>query len=257
MLDFKEWNKVFDYLRHRHDTWYIFKDFLNIVIDNFTIPDETPMFKNDDKYNDDEINYFGELFQVYIQSMQKILEKKNYCDFLGEWWESDQNMTNKFKAQFFTPMNVCELMTDLTVLPDGEDDVKVMTDCCCGSGRFGIVYHDKRPYDWFFLADLDEYAVKMTIVNMLLHGMRGVVAWQNTLTEEVFGVWVVSPDLLSYGGLPYVVPYGTDLEGALALLPKGNHVEAQKPEVKQVMETPSKQEIQADDDIGGLDKWMK
>ena len=265
MLDFKEWNKVFDYLSHRHDTWYVFKDFLNLVIDNFTIPGETPMFKNDDKYNDDEIEWFGELFQVYIQSMQKILEEKNYCDFLGEWWESDQNMTNKFKAQFFTPMNICELMTEMTVISEENDDsIKVMTDCCCGSGRFGLVYHDKRPYDWFFLADLDEYAVKMTIVNMLLHGMRGVVAWQNTLTQEVFGVWVVTPDLLSYCGLPYVVPYGTDLEGALKLLPTGRQVETQKlepPIEKTEKESPiyasPTNKIITEETIGGLDKWMK
>jgi hypothetical protein len=172
-------------------------------------------------------------------------------------------MTNKFKAQFFTPMNVCELMTEITVLSDASDDnIKVMTDSCCGSGRFGIVYHDKRPYDWFFLADLDEYAVKMTIVNMLMHGMRGVVAWQNTLTQEVFGVWVVSPDVFSYGGLPYVVPYGTDLEGALQFLPKvsvdmtgvHNHMTSDV-DVLDVKDEAEK--IDLETTRGGLDKWMK
>jgi hypothetical protein len=27
---FTKWNKAFDKLRHQHDTWYIFKDFLEI-----------------------------------------------------------------------------------------------------------------------------------------------------------------------------------------------------------------------------------
>ena len=33
---FKEWNKVFTKLRYRHETWYIFRDFLDLTIDNYT-----------------------------------------------------------------------------------------------------------------------------------------------------------------------------------------------------------------------------
>ena len=47
--------------------------------------------------------------------------------------------------------------------------------------------------------DLDDYAVKMTLLNMVMHGMRGVVAHMNTLTQEVFNCWQVTPYL--NGGL--------------------------------------------------------
>lgn len=248
---FKEWNKIFTKLRYRHETWYIFRDFLDLTIDNFTIPNQTPLFENTGKYTDKEYEYFGELFTVYIQTMNEQLQTKPYYDFLGEWWESDQNMTNKFNAQFFTPMNVCELM-DTMVIATGEKEgrltgeANVMYDCCCGSGRFGLVHQHHRPQDYYFMNDLDQYAVKMTILNMLFHGMQGVVAHMNTLTEEVFSCWRVTPFLFEFGGLPYVVPYGKDLKGALSFLPRGDVV---TPSVETKMTDKQK-------NIGGLDKWL-
>ena len=218
--DFTEWNKAFDKLRHKHDTWYIFRDFLDMTIDNFTIPDQQPLFENKDKYTEEEYGYFGELFTAYVHHMDKALETKLYYDFLGTWWENDVNMTNKFKAQFFTPVDVCDIMVALTVGDDTEGEPKTMYDCCCGSGRFGLAYHHYRPKDYFFFNDLDQYAVKMTILNMLFHGMQGVVAYMNTLTEEVFECWRVTPFWGLYGRMPYVVPYGSDLWGALSFLPR-------------------------------------
>jgi type I restriction enzyme M protein len=218
--DFTEWNKAFDKLRHKHETWYIFRDWLDLTIDGFTLPNNTPLFENEGMYTEKEYGYFGELLQAFLNSMSKELETKPHYDFLGEWWESDQNMTNKFRAQFFTPMNVVELMTTMAIESGHySDSPMVMHDCCCGSGRFGLAYHTKRPQDYFMFQDLDQYAVKMTIVNMLVHGMRGVVAHANTLTNEVFNCWRVSP-FLDFGGLPYVVPYGKNLGDACSFLPK-------------------------------------
>ena len=245
---FTEWNKAFDKLRHRHDTWYVFRDFLDIVIDGFTIPDCEPMFKNREKYKEEEMGYFNDLFQAYLRGMQKALKTRDYFDFLGEWWESDVNMTNKFKAQFFTPIDVCMLMEELTINDDMTEEPQTMYDCCCGSGRFGLVHHHLRPQDFFFFNDLDEYAVKMTIVNMIMHGMRGVVAHMNTLTEEVIMCWQVTP--YWNGGLGYVVPYGTDLRGAKCMLPRGKMIEAPTPKpVFNTMDSDKKR-------VGGLDAWL-
>ena len=201
---FTKWNKAFDKLRHKHDTWYIFRDFLDLTIDNFTVPGMTPLFQNKDKYTEEEYNWFGEMFIAYVETMDEQLQKKPYFDFLGEWWESDVNMTNKFKAQFFTPQDVASLMVDLTVDESLGEESRVMYDCCCGSARFGLAWHDRRPMDYFFFQDLDDYACKMTVLNMLLHGMRGVVAHMNTLTREVFWCCRVSPYNVS--PMPYVIP---------------------------------------------------
>lgn len=246
----KQWDKAFDKLRHKHETWYIFRDWLDLTIDNFTIPDQTPMFENKDKYTKEEYELFGEMFIAYTGIMRDALQTRPYYDFLGEWWESDQNMTNKFRAQFFTPMNVVELMTSIT-LADGElpDTPLVMNDCCCGSGRFGLAYHNQRPQDYFVFQDLDSYAVKMTLLNMLVHGLRGVVAYGNTLTEEVYGCWRVTPYLFEWGGMPYLVPFGDDFVGACSFLPSGCMVEA--PVLDDIVSATG-----SDKRSGSLDAWL-
>lgn len=242
---FKEWNRAFDRLRHQHDTWYIFRDFLDMTIDNFTIPGCDPLFKNKDRYTEEEYEWFGDLWTAYVEAMNEALETRPYYDFLGSWWESDVNMTNKFKAQFFTPLDVTDLMVQLTLTDDLSDEPRVMYDCCCGSGRFGLSWNHARPQDYYAFQDLDDYAVKMTIVNMLMHGMRGVVAHMNTLTRECFWCCRVSP----YGdvyGLPYVVPYGRNWRDACRFLPKQEYkVEAPKPSVTH--------EVTGG---GGLDAWL-
>jgi hypothetical protein len=74
---------------------------------------------------------------------------------------------------------------------------------------------------------------------------------------------VVTPDLFSYGGLPYVVPYGTDLEGALKLLPSGRQVEMQKlelpiekPEHESPIYTSTAIREITEEAHGGLDRWL-
>ena len=251
-VDFSAWNEPFDKLRYKHDTWYIFRDWLDLTIDNFTIPDQEPLFRNKDKYTDEEYGWFGDMFVAYLNIMNEALEEKPYYDFLGEWWEGDQNMTNKFKAQFFTPVDVCDLMSQLVLSEDLGDEVRVMNDPCCGSGRFALAHHRYRPQDFFMLNDLDDYAVKMTVVNMLVHGMRGVVAHQNTLTEEVFWCCQVTPFLFEYAGLPYVVPYGTDLVGACKMLPRRDvvNVPTEQPTITEI------NTIDSDKKLGGLDAWL-
>jgi hypothetical protein len=260
---FTKWNKAFDKLRHQHDTWYIFKDFLDMTIDNFTLPGMPPLFTHKDKYTKEEYAIFGELFAAYVQTMDEVLQSKPYYDFLGAWWESDVNMTNKFRAQFFTPQDVASLMADLVL--DDElwgDEPRVMYDCCAGSARFGLAYHHKRPMDMFFFQDLDDYAVKMSVLNMLMHGMSGVVAHMNSLTREVFWCCRVNPYPGLYGPLPYVVPYGVDLIGALQFLPKvsvdmtgvHNHMTSDV-DVLDVKDEAEKIDLKTT--RGGLDAWMK
>lgn len=253
MTDYTEWNKPFEKLRYKHDTWYIFRDWLDLTIDNFTIPEQTPLFSNKEKYTEEEYELFGEMFTGYLKIMQRELENRPYYDFLGEWWEGDQNMTNKFKAQFFTPTDVCDLMCDLTLATDMGDECQVMNDPCCGSGRFALVHHHHRPQDMFMLNDLDEYAVKMTVVNMLVHGMRGVVAHQNTLTGEVFSCFQVTPYLFEFGGVPYVVPFGSDLKGACSMLPREEiiTIDSDKSVEKLVTDKTGVTKKK-----GGLDDWL-
>jgi len=258
MTDFKKWNKIIKKLTYKHNTFQIFKDYLDIIIDNFTIPDQTPLFQHHERYTEQEHRYFAELYKEHVNIMQTMLEEKEYYDFPGEWWESDQNLTNKDTEQYFTPPDIADLMCELLEVDSLSSDCCTMHDCCCGSGRFALAYHKYRPNDWFFLVDIDEIAVKMTLVNMLFHGMRGVVCHGNALTREVFSCWVVTPSLLEYCGVPYVVPYGKDIGCALSFLPREvvpvNTTDSDNPADKT---KKSDRKEQTDKTVRGLDAWLK
>lgn len=77
----KMWDKAFDTLRHKHETWYIFRDWLDLTLDNFTIPDQTPLFENKDKYTKEEYELFGEMFIAYTGIMRDALETRPYYVF--------------------------------------------------------------------------------------------------------------------------------------------------------------------------------
>ena len=93
--------------------------------------------------------------------------------------------------------------------------------------------------------------MKMTVLNMFFHGIRCVFGYLNTFISIVFWCCQVTPFLYEYGGMPYVVPYGTDIEGALSMLPRGKTVEA-----------PSVNTIDSDNqgndnkNKGVLDAWL-
>jgi type I restriction enzyme M protein len=250
-IDFKQWNKLIRTLTYKHNTFNVFKDYLDIIIDQWTIPDQETLYKTPEKYTEKDYHVFMKLFKEHLHIMREELEKKDYYDFLGEWWESDQNLTNKDTEQYFTPHDVTLLMCELLNLEEMGDKIGTMHDCCCGSGRFALAYHKYRPNDWFFLVDVDEVAIKMTLINMVLHGMRGVVCWGNALTRKCFQCWVVSPSLLEYGGLPYIVPMGENIGEALAYLPMDSITEA--PTNSNVEEINT---VDNDKKIGGLDAWL-
>jgi type I restriction-modification system DNA methylase subunit len=221
MTSFKTWNNIIKNLTYNHNMFEVFQDYLNIIIDGYTIPNQKPLFQHKDRYTPEEQKIFIELFHEQLKIMEKELQNKKTYDFLGEWWESDQNLTNKGTEQYFTPQDICTVMSELTLgmKPVLDDNSKVMHDCCCGTGRFALSHHQFRPQDWYFLVDIDETATKMCILNMLLHGMRGVVVHGNALTREVFQCWQITPSLFEYSGLQYVVPCGTDLKQAVGCLP--------------------------------------
>ena len=213
MKMFKKFNKIFDKIASsgKRETHTIFKDWLNMTIDKWTLPNNKPLFTQNKRYTQQEYNYFAELYIVYIKSMQKQLLQHNYFDFLGEWWESEKDLTDKFKGQYFTPHHVVQLIAELTVDTTIKQP-RIFYDCCCGSGRFALAHHSLRPLDYFVLEDLDDFACKMTIMNMLHHGLVGVVTHKNSLTNEEYESWRVN-EFFNNTGVLSVRPVRSEREG--------------------------------------------
>lgn len=198
--------KIFDKLTNQYDPNTIFNEFLDYCIDInlFTTINQNLDFQGREKY------YF-EMFTEWIKITNDALNnpsnninssKNGWYDYLGIFYENI--VQTKYKAgargQFFTPADVCQVITELIIDSEKDYSNKFVNDCCCGSGRFLLAGHTLMPNNIMIGSDLDEVACKMSVLNFYSHGVRGSILHQNTLTGEFSRAWRVNNYL--YHGLP-------------------------------------------------------
>ena len=205
-----KFEKIFENLCRQHDPNVIFNEFLDYCIDInlFTTINQNLDFKGREQ------DYF-EMFKEWVKITNEHLDEDNleinsgnngWYDYLGIFYEN--TVQTKYKAgargQFFTPADVCQLMTELTIDKEKDYSNKFVNDCCCGSGRFLLAGHNILPNAIMIGSDLDDMACKMTVLNFYIHGVRGSVLHQNTLTLETFQAWRIN-NYLGYGlPLPHI-----------------------------------------------------
>ena len=205
-----KFEKIFENLCRQHDPNVIFNEFLDYCIDInlFTTINQNLDFKGREQ------DYF-EMFKEWVKITNEHLDEDNleinsgnngWYDYLGIFYEN--TVQTKYKAgargQFFTPADVCQLMTELTIDKEKDYSHKFVNDCCCGSGRFLLAGHNILPNAIMIGSDLDDMACKMTVLNFYIHGVRGSVLHQNTLTLETFQAWRIN-NYLGYGlPLPHI-----------------------------------------------------
>ncbi len=129
-------------LGNKHNLINVFNDFLSLVTYsisnavNFDKARENQYLNIINKYNKNE----QKLFPKMLMSLVNSLNQEDFNDVLGTIYE-EFNMQNKFKGQFFTPINVCNMMSEIT-LNKKEIQKAIenkgyfsMSEPACGSGR--------------------------------------------------------------------------------------------------------------------------
>ena len=204
---------LFTDLTRQHDHTVVFNDFLAYCVDMFRIDFGQKHFQHT-SYNQEEYKTFYDLFQYLINHTNEELQKDNsggWYDMLGLFYEDviQSKWKSGTRGQFFTPVNVCESLAELTVPKEvSEDKVLTAYDSACGSSRTLLAYHVRRPFDICVGGDLDRTSCLMSAINFVLHGVKGVVVNTNSLSGEFFGAWKVNEfvDI----GCPFTVEYMLD-----------------------------------------------
>lgn len=111
-------------------------------------------------------------------------------DFFGEIYESEFLSSHKAQrnGQFFTPQCIAKLCSEVV---GGNKDLPTYTvnDCACGSGRMLLgayeVFKDDidndRKFHFFVGGDIDNSSVRMCALNLMIHGLQGLVINQDAL----------------------------------------------------------------------------
>lgn len=176
----KYFESLFNQLSRTHSHYNTFEHFLDCCINGFCVNyDNETMEYIRKKYSQDERYTFGEMLRVWVAYMDKAVVSDNmFHDFFGTFYEN-QAMTKKSGfAQYFTPEHICTLMA-LVVAP--EESAKGAADPACGSGRMSLAIHALNHRLFHVVNDLDFTCAKMTALNFLIHGVKGIVTCDDGL----------------------------------------------------------------------------
>lgn len=170
-------------------------------------------------FNGRENEYF-ELFKSFCNLMYEYVRKENtpsgvtgWSDFLGTFYETNVKTSYKASArgQYFTPLHVCDVMAELTMINKDYNNEFLM-DSCCGSGRFILAGHSKEPTIIGYGIDLDSVACKMAVMNAYIHGARCTIINGNSLSGEFIQGWKVN-QYLGVIPVPHIEPIQSFEEG--------------------------------------------
>ena len=160
-------------------------------------------------FNGREKEYF-ELFRAWCNLMY---DEVRWSDYLGTFYEKNVKTSYHAQArgQFFTPLHVCDVMAELTMIKKDYSN-EFLLDSCCGSGRFILAGHSKEPTIIGYGIDLDSVACKMAVMNAYIHGARCTIINGNSLSMEFIQGWKVN-QYLGIIPVPHIEPIHSFDEG--------------------------------------------
>lgn len=127
------------------------------------------------------------------------LEENPNQDFLGRLY-MQLELENHWKGQFFTPYNICALMSKITIGEEHTEQIKqngymAVNDCACGAGATLIAAantFNEQGFNYqrevlFVAQDVDRVVGMMCYIQLSLLGCAGYVVIANTLTNPICG----------------------------------------------------------------------
>ena len=204
----KEFLDIFNSLCETRSGWQVWTDLITAM----AIALSNALEKNPDKKAEREnefnscIEHLGgmekpsELFAIIVTALEENPEQ----DFLGGLFMKLQ-LGSHWHGQFFTPYNVCELMSRINLdhikETVGRNGYVTVNDCACGAGATliaaaNVMRENKVNYQncaLFVAQDVDRIAGLMCYIQLSLLGCAGYVVIANSLTSPTVGVDVLLP----------------------------------------------------------------
>lgn len=191
--------KIFLNLSGKYSLWQLWSDFIvmsAIAISNTVDKQNAPKREEQymtivKRYDDSVVQKFPEILALIVMGMEFDPDR----DFLGEIF-MELNLGNDKNGQFFTPYDVCRVMSEINNTDDIAQKIKTerfvsVNDCTCGAGATLIAFANtcrrhniNYQSDVLFTAqDVDFVTACMCYIQLSLLGCPGYVFIGNTLTN--------------------------------------------------------------------------
>lgn len=198
----KEFMEVFKQLCYFRSAWQVWADLMSAIACSLSnVADRTA-------------GHYGQREKEYAQCIERLgaveapakilsiivmaLENEPEQDFLGKMY-MNLDLGNHWRGQFFTPYNLCKLMSQINV---GNIDSQIekkgyisICDPACGAGATLIAAANnmkKSKYNFqdhalFVGQDVDRVVAQMCYIQLSLLGCAGYICVGNTLTNPLTG----------------------------------------------------------------------
>ena len=195
-------------LSSRRSTWQVFNDFLEISAITISNSVDRANWEEREKryldivktYDKSEVDLFADMFSKLVLQLEENDSNGELDDVLGKLFHGLE-LHNRWKGQFFTPMNICNAMSEMTVENCDEIIEKkgYITVCepAVGSGAMVLGMANalkKKGYNYqkhmlVTAVDNDIKCVHMAYIQLALHGIPAVVVHGDSLTGEQWSTW--------------------------------------------------------------------
>lgn len=198
----KEFLDVFNRLCYSRSSWQVWADLISAIACSLSnVTDRTPEhFEAREKEYSQCIERLGsvEAPAKVLSIIVMALENEPEQDFLGKMYMT-LNLGNHWKGQFFTPYNICKLMSQVTVEEAGmkieEQGYISICDPACGAGATLIAAanimksskYNFQNHVLFVGQDIDRVVAQMCYIQLSLLGCAGYICVGNTLTNPLTG----------------------------------------------------------------------
>lgn len=195
----KEIEELMKEYSRRHGWYTAFVSFLDYVIHIASHGHIVPEYLRALPVEDQRLLY--DMFRLFGN-------QDPFSDLLGGLYEEIAGRGHKSAmGQFFTPMDLCEMMAKMVITGKQHDGIVEACEPCSGSGR-NVLAGEKefRRYgqrSHWSCVDLDITCVKMTVINLWINSISADVIHGNALTGARYAAY----SLQVIGRVPIVVQY--------------------------------------------------
>lgn len=182
----EEFQESFNSFAYQFGQSEVFVDFLDYVLLVFRWWEPSRDFSYFEKKYKNLFSKFPYMLKLLSNASDNLGE--GFRDALGDLFM--ELVSHGRNGQFFTPDNVCEMISMMTI-PEIKDHENVL-DPACGSARMLLAAGKRNRNVWLFGCDNDLTCCKMATINLLLNTLQGEIALMDSLRMEYIKSWEVS-----------------------------------------------------------------
>lgn len=185
LIERKKYDKMLDVLyKEIHNETDAFDRMLEFLLVDNSWP-FLSQFGKDAWFIDPNNAWLRAILQEYNKETVELL-RSNWDDDLGDLYIDLQSQgSQNMKGQFLTPMNVCNMMTQMAIPEELRNKKSNILDPCCGTGRFFMTGFKVSPKSYYYGVDIDQRILHVALVNCAMHDIHGFLLHADSLVHEI------------------------------------------------------------------------